>query len=386
MKRGGVALALLAALTLAAAALGANQAPTTASSQAAQAISCSNARVAVMGPFTGPAASIGQEQLKFARFAVQRFNAVNKTRYRLVESDTQLNPAQASTRSAQLKANANVLAVAGPAGSQEVTAVAKNFAGMAYVSGSATNTSLTVGSKRVKTFSRVVPNDSQQATSTARFIKDVLGARRVYIIDDQTSYSVPLANGVQRTLRAGAVTVTRDSVNQQQTDFSSLATKIPANTQVVYLPWQLAARAATLYQQLREQGKRPIMFGSDGLDASEWINTADRQYYASFAPDVRSSKAAGVQALLKMYRAKYGDFKSNFGPPMYVATQVVLQAVKKSCANGTATRAEVIGQLRKVKFNNSILGIPIGFTATGDLVGGRFFIFQIRNKKGVFVR
>ena len=87
-----------------------------------------------------------------------------------------------------------------------------------------------------------------------------------------------------------------------------------------------------------------------------------------------------------MYRAKYGDFKSNFGPPMYVATQVVLQAVKKACANGTATRSEVAGQVRKVRFNNSILGIPIAFTATGDLVGGRFFIFQIRNKKGVFVR
>ena len=70
---------------------------------------------------------------------------------------------------------------------------------------------------------------------------------------------------MQAKLRAKNVTVTRDSVNVGQvSDFSSLVAKIPANTQVVYIPWQIAAKAQLFGQQLREQGKQATLFGSDG--------------------------------------------------------------------------------------------------------------------------
>ena len=44
--------------------------------------------IAVMAPLTGGAASIGQEQLNFAKLAVDDFNAANSSTYALVESDT----------------------------------------------------------------------------------------------------------------------------------------------------------------------------------------------------------------------------------------------------------------------------------------------------------
>ena len=45
----------------------------------------------------------------------------------LVEGDTQLDPAQASTVGQRFHADADILAVVGPAGSQEVLAVAPIF-------------------------------------------------------------------------------------------------------------------------------------------------------------------------------------------------------------------------------------------------------------------
>ena len=149
MVRRGFAVAVLGAAVALAIVVAASAGTATPAAPAAAAVSCSNAQIAVMGPWTGPAASIGQDQLKFMKFALAKFNKENKTNFKLVESDTQLDAKQASTRAVQVNSNRNVLGVVGPAGSQEVQAVARTFRGMAYISPSATNTSLTIGARRI---------------------------------------------------------------------------------------------------------------------------------------------------------------------------------------------------------------------------------------------
>ena len=85
-----------------------------------------------------------------------------------------------------------------------------------------------------------------------------LGASRIVIIDAQNSYSVGLADAVQQLLRAAGITAQRETVNEATvTDFSSLVARIPNDTQVVYIPWQIAAKAQLLGQQLRASGGTP---------------------------------------------------------------------------------------------------------------------------------
>jgi len=384
MVRRGFALATLAAAIALAVVVAASArnagAPAAPAAQAAQLVSCSNASIAMMGPFTGPAASIGQEQLKFAKYALAKFNRDNKTKFKFVESDTQLDAKQASTRSVQLKSNANVLGVVGPAGSQEVQAIARTFAGMPYISSSATNTSLTIGSKRIKSFWRVVGNDVAQAATDARFIASTLKAKKVYIIDDQTSYSVPLGNNVQRNLKAAGVSVSRNSVNQNVSDFSSLVTKVSSDTDVVFLPWQLAAKAQLFYQQLKEQGKKAIIVGSDGLDSGDFLG-ANGSYFSAFAPDLHTTANKATIAILNGYKRQYGVFKSNFGPPAYVAMQVMFVALKAACANGTATRSEVMSKMQSTDLKTTILGYPMKFNPNHDPVSARFYLFKVVNGK-----
>src|SRR5580704_15957253 len=75
------------------------------------------------GPITGPVAVLGAEQLNFAKLALTADNAANKTDISLVQGDTQLNPAQATTVTQQFTSNSAITGVVGPAGSQEVQAV-----------------------------------------------------------------------------------------------------------------------------------------------------------------------------------------------------------------------------------------------------------------------
>src|SRR4029450_1845172 len=100
-----------------------------------------------------------------------------------------------------------------------------------------------------------------------------LNYKRFYIIDDQEAYSTGLADTVQARLRAKNVTVQRDGVSQQQSDFSSLIANIPRDSQLVSIPWQLPPKGKAFGQQMRSAGKGNItLMGSDGLFADDFAS------------------------------------------------------------------------------------------------------------------
>ncbi len=335
---------------------------------AAPSPACARPSIGFLGPLTGDAAFVGQEQLGFARYAVR---TLAPGRIRLVQGDTQLDPARAATVGAGFHADRRVLAVVGPATNREVLAVARRFTRaprLAFVSASALDSALTNGS--IPSFFRVVPNDDVQAPTTARYLRTTLKARDVFIVDDQTSYSKSLASRVQATLRAGGVRVIRRSVNQKLTDFSTLVASIGDEVDVVYLPWQIAANGQLLGQQLKEQGKKAVIFGADALDSSDFKVAGS--YVAAFAPDVRGVK--GNTAFIQGYGAR---FASNFGPPAYVATQAAIAAIQKACADGEATRAEVQKRLQATRIPKTVLGGKLEFTPRGDVLGAKFFVFKV---------
>jgi branched-chain amino acid transport system substrate-binding protein len=329
----------------------------------------------IMAPITGDAGSIGTEQLNFAKFAVSRFNEEHGTDFTLVEGDTQLDPAQASTVGQRFASDDDILAVVGPAGSQEVEAVGPVFQreGLAFISGSATATSLTDG--RFETFYRVVPNDDAQAPTIASHVAEELEAETVVVIDDQTSYSRPLADGVQSNLEDAGVTVTRQSVNQRQTDFSALVSRVPDNADVVVLPWQIAANAQIFGQQLKEQGKDAVIVGSDGLFSPSDF-TIDGSFVSSFAPDITNIEES--TELAEAYEAEYGDF-GTFGPPTYAATEVLLTAMQSVCEDGgELTRETVADAVGETTIDESILGGSLSFTDSGDPEGAEFYLFEVQ--------
>ena len=83
-------------------------------------------------------------------------------------------------------------------------------------------------------------------------------------------------------------------------------------------------------QQMRQQGKNAIVFGSDGVFDSSKL-TFNGAYISFFAPDVTTFPAAkGITALFK---AKYGE-TGPFGAPTWVAAQVLVYAANRACKDG----------------------------------------------------
>jgi ABC-type branched-subunit amino acid transport system substrate-binding protein len=393
LKRIGLTatLAAVLAVVVATTAWGSAQKP----ARAAAGISCSKTvTIGVAYPETGPVATLGAQQYNWASAAAKAWNKVNKPRITLVKGDTQLagTTPQALQVAHAFKSNGKIVAVSGPAGSQEMQDTASVWvsAGLAPVSGSETRVALTrgvPGTPRETTkgyFFRTVPNDGQQGDNVAAYIHDKLKKNNVEIIDDEEAYSTGLAAQVKTDLTKDGATVTTNHVSQQDTDFSSVIDSIPAGTQVIYIPWQNATQAQQFYTQLHAHGKSQILFGSDGTDVPGTF-TGTGSYVSGFPVDFT---AAAVKAFAKAH----GGDPQTFGLPTYTSVLVNATAIKAACkaGNGHITRTSVRKQVAKVQLTaaQSLLGFPVKFLSSnfgkfqgpGDMGGtAAFGIFQIQS-------
>ena len=372
--KGSVIVAATALGALAVAGCGSSSSSNGGGSSASGATKSCVASVGMEGPLTGPVAVLGQEQLHFAQLALASDNLANKTKISIVQGDTQLNPAQATTVTQQFTSNPKIVAVVGPAGSQEVEAVGPLMAraGLAFMSGSATNKTLTTG--KYPTFFRTVSNDSVQGPQDAHYIINNLHPKALMIVDDQEAYSTGLVSAMTPVFTAAGIKVDHESVSQKVTDFSSLVAKVTPATTVVVLPWQIAANAQQFGRNLAQQHKKAVIFGTDGL-FSPGTFTINGSYVSSFGPDITAIPADA--AIVAAAKAKYGSF-GTFGPPVYAAMHVTDEAIASVCKSGqTPSRANVLAAIKKTNEATTILGQPIRFDSHGEVVNSKFFLFKI---------
>jgi branched-chain amino acid transport system substrate-binding protein len=356
--------------------------------------------IGVAYPATGGVAFLGALQFDWAKTALKRWNGSHKLKIKLVQGDTKLTTDAAANLAVahSFASNGKILAVTGPAGSQEVqdsTAVYKG-AGLASVSGSATRVFLTRAKPNNPRetskgfFYRTVPNDGQQGDAVANFIHNDLKKKRIYVIDDEEAYSQGLADQVQADLKKFGINSTRNHVAQNVSDFSSLIAAIPSNTQLVYIPWQQAAEAQTFASQLHANGKNAIVMGSDGIDAPGQFTTPG-SYVSGFPVDA-------TNPVYKAFTKAHKGQPEAFGLPTYTSIWANATAIKMACkaGHGKTTRKAVRKTLLKVKLTaaQSVLGFPVHFLTknfstfqgAGDMATpANFAIYKI-TKNGTYVR
>ena len=384
MKKRGLVVYALATFVAAAFAATAGAGSTTA--KQAQALNCkSKLRIAFMTPLTGDAGFLGTEQLSWAKYAVKTLAPKYGLKIQLLAGDTQLSADLASSLAQKYIADPKVAAILGPSTSGAVAATSSAFAqaGLIHVSPSATRTSLTKGGSREATnfFFRVVPDDGIQGPADALYMVNNLKVKKVVVVNSQEPYSVGLADAVATVLKAKGVTVQRESVNINTTDFSPIVTKVSNDTDVVFFGTQQPPKAQTFAQQLLEQGKKAKLFGGDGSNAPDKFNVPG-SFVSNFAAPIdlfpyNKSIIAGWKA------DNPGATLGSFGPPTYGAVQVILNSIKRACDAGHGTikeRKDILKQVKRINVKQWILGGNFRFsTKTNDPLNGQFYIFQIQS-------
>jgi branched-chain amino acid transport system substrate-binding protein len=335
------------------------------------------ASIGVMTVLTGAAGPQGREQLHWAQLAVDQFNEENGTNIKVVEGDDQLDPAQGATVAQQFASDDSIVAVVGPEsdGTVDSGGPILGKAGLAMVSPSATSVRLTDGS--YPTFYRVIPPDSLQGSQDADYMIDTLEAKKVFVIDDQSAYSKGIADEVVPKLKDAGVDVQTDSVSANNTDFSALVSKITSDTDVVFLPWMLAANAQLFGDQMKEQGKTAAIFGTDGVFSPQDF-TVEGSYLSTFSPDLQNDDK--YADLVQEFKDRYGAFGA-FGLPTYPATQVILEAIKKACDDdGSPPDIDAVAEnVKNTNIQESVLGQPIEFESNGEMKNAKFYVYTIKD-------
>jgi branched-chain amino acid transport system substrate-binding protein len=337
-------------------------------------------------PLTGGLAVLGAEQLAWARYAVRSLAPGLGLKIRLVTGDMPVDkgPAFSVTLARKLVADPRLVGIVGPATSGAVAASSRIYfaAGVAHVSATATRTALTRGAKRQATgaFFRVVPADDAQGPSDAAFMIQRLKVKKVVLVDFQEPYSVALADVVQHALAKAGVSTVRVSVADTLTTFGSVVSQVPDDADLVFFPAQRPRDAQTFAEELLEGAKKAKVFGADRTnDAAQF--KVPGSYVSNFVPDI-TAIAADKAIVAGWTKSNPGTPVGAFGPPVYGAVQVLLNAVKIACAADKGVlvqRRDVVHAMRSVRIPQWILGGSFRFSpSSNDPFGAHFSVFQIQ--------
>ena len=316
------------------------------------------AQIGVMAPITGQVAQIGGEQLNFAKLAVEQDNAKNKTKISVVEGDTQLQPAQATTVARQFVANDKIVALVGPAGSQEVSAIGSQItrAEFAAVAGSATATDLTEKGS-FPTFFRVVPRDDVQGPQDAHYIVDHSAQGR----DARRRPDLLLHRAGDPWTRCSRRPASgRPRVRRPEADRLLVARRArsPPTRTSCSCPGRWRRTRSSSARMSRSRASRP---SSSAPTASSRPTTSRStgSYVSSFAPDITGDP--GDEEIVKVATE---EVRLSSGPSARAPT------LRRTSSRGDrgrlrggrdAVAREVLEQIKKTDLPESILGQPIKF-------------------------
>jgi branched-chain amino acid transport system substrate-binding protein len=281
------------------------------------------------GALTGDNANLGIAIRNGAQLAVEQYNEKHKDAcVGLKEYDSAGVPEQAPPLARSAVADKTVLGIIGPAFSGESNVANPTFdkGGLPIITASATNPIL--GTKGFEVFHRILANDDVQGSAVARYIKNVMKAQKVFVVDDATDYGKGLAAVVKRDL--GSAVVATDTVQAKQSDFSATITKIKASGATTFFYSGYYPEAGKLRRQLSESGGQAItMVAPDGVRDPAFVEGAGQQAAEGTiltCPCITGSQAKG--SFGEDYKKRWNVESATYSPEAYDAANVFLAGIE----------------------------------------------------------
>lgn len=345
-------------------------------------------KVGFVAPLTGDQAAHGIDMKQGAELALEDALAqgpiVPGYKIELVVLDDARNPAQAVSAAKRLAADPDVLAVIGHLNSSctKPASAIYHEARMLHVSPVSSNPD--ISRQGFDTFYRICPTDDLQGPAAAGFAIKKLGAKKIFILDDLTTYGRGLSNEFEQSAKKmGAEILGHEGITQGEKDFSPVLTKIKGFQPDLIFFAGMYPEGALLIQQRAKLGITAKFLGGDGLYEQSLIQLATPQaaegvYLTALGGDVRLLPSA--QAFIQAYEKKYGHLGA-YSSYMYEATRLVLEMIRVA---GKKDRAAVLAAMKNLKKYPGILGTHT-FDEKGDTRLKTIGIYTVHEGKFKFI-
>ena len=359
-------------------------------------------------PLSGGDASVGISTEQGALLAIEQMQKSMPRGYTLqgeaLDDSVQgvHNPEQGAANVRSFISDSAVLAVVGPYNSNVARAEipVTNAASLAQIGPSVVADNLTLGPEATQlrranpslnTFFRVCTTDSRQGSALAQFARS-LGFKRAYIIDDNETYGLDLADRFEKDFTAdGGTVLARDHLAKNTQDFKALLLKVAAaKPDVVFFGGVTSTGGGLLRKQMFGAGLgKTAFFGGDGIAdlATAAGAQSDGSYYTVAAPNAEKLPAA--QAFIKAYRARYsadiGPYSANAYAAAQVAANAIILAIAAERRGGPLpSRASVVAHVASTKLDTPIG--PISFDKNGDVTNPVLSLYGFKNGQSYFIQ
>jgi branched-chain amino acid transport system substrate-binding protein len=336
-------------------------------------------KIGVPAPLSGDSASAGQDILAAAKVAADEINkagGVDGRKIEIVEADDQCS-AQQGAQAAQKLLNSGVVAVAGGYCSGAAVPAIPIYGrrNVPFVMDASTNPSLTDSGKG-KVF-RTCGRDDNQGLVAAKFMTGPLGAKRIALLHDNTTYAKGLADAAANSVKqAGGQVVYEDALQPGQSDYSPVLTKVASTRPDVLYFTGYFAEAGLLMKQRRQLGLKFTLMGGDATTDSTVLKTAGSAaggYIATTAPLAKDLPAAAT--FVSAYKSANNADPGPFSVYEYDAVKVVAKAIDDA---GSTEGAAITEALHKIKDFPGITG-PITFDDKGDRTDPLYITVQVKD-------
>lgn len=341
--------------------------------------------IGVQGPLTGDYAAEGQGFKKAVDLIVEQVNnegGVLGKKIRVIYEDDKGQPNE-STLAAQKLVSQGVIAVIGSYNSTATEAAQQvyNDNGILHITPSSTATHLT--EKGYQNFFRVAFLDSAQGKFAADLLVDKLGAKKVALVHDNSTYAKGLADWTKKFVEEkGAQVAFFDAINPQESDYSALLTRLKdANPEAIYFTGYFS-QAGLLVKQARDLGiKVPIAAGnaSNNDEVIKTAGAAAEGFITTTEPAPADLPYPEARKFVEDYKAKYNEDPVSIWTAMAAdCIRVIVEAIKQTQSTDPAKLADY---LRNEMENFPGITGPVTFDEKGDREGTVYAAYKVENGK-----
>jgi branched-chain amino acid transport system substrate-binding protein len=341
-------------------------------------------KIAYQGPLSGGEAQTGTDEQNAVKFAIELYNATNPAqKIELVSADDQGDGTVAASVAPGIANDKSIVAVVGPAYSGATIASLPYYkeAGMPLISPSATRVSLTdpsvAGEFGGPVFHRIPATDKVQGPALGKFAVQGIAAPKVFIIDDQSAYSVGLVEYLTPSLPASVIVGT-DSTKNDTSDFAATVAKVKSKGANVVIYTGYFSQAAVLVKQLRDGGYKGIFAGGDGVLNSEFAVLAGAAAEGARLTGATVPLGELSPDLAAKFKESLGVEPGVYAAESFDAANIIIDAIKA----GNTTRETILAYIKTVQFVG-IGGDVIAFDANGDSTLGFINGFEVKAGKVV---
>lgn len=317
-------------------------------------------KIGSMSPLTGSYAADGNDIANGARAAI---DAIEKEggipgydKIELFAEDDACDPRQAVAAANKL-VNEKVVGVVGAYCSSATIPASEALAEADIPMLTPASTSEKVTERGLPYMFRVCGRDDDQSIAAMKFIKDVLGGKTIFIVDDKTTYSQGLADNVEKlATKEGVKVIEHDHVNQGDKDFSAVLTKIKeANPDVFYMSLQNSASGALMLIQAKRAGVKAAIIGQDAVYHPQLMEIAKDAAEGMYLTFGYIDDATPAYKKFQAAYEKYGK-PGAYSAYSYDAAYSLLSAIKAAKSTDPAKiKAELLkmnmdGASKRIKF------------------------------------